>query len=388
MVAPRNRAQRPSPAPDGASKGGPRLEREGLLTPAATPDDAGVETTLRPRRLDQYFGQEVVKRNLDIAIRAAKAREEPLDHLLFHGPPGLGKTTLAMIVAAELGVSIRTTSGPAIERSGDLASILTSLQPGDVLFIDEIHRLPLAVEEVLYPAMEDFSVDIILGKGPKARDIRLRLNRFTLIGATTRFALISQPLRDRFGATYRLEFYDEAALSHILRRSAGVLGCTIDDAAVHEVARRSRGTARVANRLLRRVRDYAEVEGDGTITLELARVALERLEIDELGLDAMDRELLRAIIERFNGGPVGLDTLAAAISEEADTIMDVYEPYLLKLGFLQRTPRGRIAGRLAYVHLGLEPPTFVAAPASAQATMQAPLFDDRAQAPAPREDAR
>jgi holliday junction DNA helicase RuvB len=351
----------------------PRPEREGPLTTALTGEDAGVETTLRPRRLEQYFGQEIVKRNLDIAIRAAKGREEPLDHVLFHGPPGLGKTTLAMIVAAELGVSIRITSGPAIERSGDLASLLTSLQPGDVLFIDEIHRLPLAVEEVLYPAMEDFSVDIILGKGPKARDIRLRLNHFTLIGATTRFALVSQPLRDRFGSTYRLEFYDEEALSQILRRSAGVLGCTIEEAAVREVARRSRGTARVANRLLRRVRDYAEVEGDGVITLDLARTALERLEIDELGLDAMDRELLRAIIERFNGGPVGLDTLAAAISEEPDTIMDVYEPYLLKLGFMQRTPRGRVAGRLAYVHLGLEPPLVISAPAAAA---QAPLFED------------
>ncbi|MSP22303.1 MAG: Holliday junction branch migration DNA helicase RuvB [Dehalococcoidia bacterium] len=359
------------PSPEGS--GSARPQREGPLTTALTSDDAGVETTLRPRRLEQYFGQEIVKRNLDIAIRAAKAREEPLDHVLFHGPPGLGKTTLAMIVAAELGVSIRITSGPAIERSGDLASLLTSLQAGDVLFIDEIHRLPLAVEEVLYPAMEDFSVDIILGKGPKARDIRLRLNHFTLLGATTRFALVSQPLRDRFGSTYRLEFYDEDALSQILRRSAGVIGCTIEEAAVREVARRSRGTARVANRLLRRVRDYAEVEGDGVITLELARVALERLEIDELGLDAMDRELLRAIIERFNGGPVGLDTLAAAISEESDTIMDVYEPYLLKLGFMQRTPRGRVAGRLAYVHLGLEPPLLASAPVVGA---QAALFDE------------
>ncbi len=351
-------------------------ERTGPLTPVAKPEDAGLETTLRPRRLDQYFGQDKVKENLDIAIRAAKGRDEPLDHLLFHGPPGLGRTTLAMIVAAEMGVSIRITSGPAIERSGDLASLLTSLQPGDVLFIDEIHRLPLAVEEVLYPAMEDFSVDIILGKGPKARDVRLRLNRFTLVGATTRFALVSQPLRDRFGAAFRLEFYDEAALSHIVRRSAEVLGCRIDEGGVGEIARRSRGTARVANRLLRRVRDYAEVESDGTITRETARAALERLEIDDLGLDAMDRELLRALIVRFGGGPVGLETLGAAISEESDTIMDVYEPYLLKLGFLHRTPRGRVATRLAYDHLGLEVPRSGAPGPSA--SPQGTLFEEEA----------
>ncbi len=351
-------------------------ERTGPLTPVAKPEDAGLETTLRPRRLDQYFGQDKVKENLDIAIRAAKGRDEPLDHLLFHGPPGLGKTTLAMIVAAEMGVSIRITSGPAIERSGDLASLLTSLQPGDVLFIDEIHRLPLAVEEVLYPAMEDFSVDIILGKGPKARDVRLRLNRFTLVGATTRFALVSQPLRDRFGAAFRLDFYDEAALSRIVRRSAEVLGCRIDEGGVGEIARRSRGTARVANRLLRRVRDYAEVEADGTITRDTARAALERLEIDDLGLDAMDRELLRALIVRFGGGPVGLETLGAAISEESDTIMDVYEPYLLKLGFLHRTPRGRVATRLAYDHLGLEVPRSGAPGPSA--SPQGTLFEEDA----------
>ncbi len=331
-------------------------KREGPLAPTPTVEDTSAEQTLRPRRLDQYFGQETVKGNLSIAIRAARARGEPLDHLLFHGPPGLGKTTLAMIVAAELGVSIRITSGPAIERSADLASLLTSLQPDDVLFIDEIHRLPRAAEEVLYPAMEDFSVDIILGKGPKARDVRLQLSRFTLIGATTRYALVSQPLRDRFGASYRLEFYDVAALSQIVRRSAAVLGCTIDDSGVQEIARRSRGTARIANRLLRRVRDFAEVEGDGTVTSEAADAALRRLEIDELGLDAMDRELLRVLIERFDGGPVGLETVAAALSEEADTIMDVYEPYLLKIGFLQRTPRGRAAMRAAYEHLGIEAP--------------------------------
>ena len=341
-------------------------ERDGPLTPTQTVDDAGAEQTLRPRHFDQYFGQETVKENLGIAIRAARGREEPIDHLLFHGPPGLGKTTLAMIVASEMGVSIRITSGPAIERSGDLASLLTSLQPGDVLFIDEIHRLPLAAEEVLYPAMEDFSVDIILGKGPKARDVRLKLSRFTLVGATTRFALVSQPLRDRFGATYRLDFYDVDALSQIVERSAGVLGCRIDEGGVREIARRSRGTARIANRLLRRVRDFAEVEGDGTVTRELADVALQRLQIDELGLDAMDRELLRMMAERFGGGPVGLETIAAAISEEPDTIMDVYEPYLLKIGFLQRMPRGRVASHLAYDHLGLDP---------AGASAQPGLFD-------------
>ena len=343
-------------------------QREGPLSPTETAAESGAERTLRPRRLEQYSGQETVKENLKIAIQAAQAREEPLDHLLFHGPPGLGKTTLAMIVASEMGVSIRITSGPAIERSGDLASLLTSLQPGDVLFIDEIHRLPLAAEEVLYPAMEDFSVDIILGKGPKARDVRLKLSRFTLVAATTRFALVSRPLRDRFGATYRLDFYDVDALAQIVRRSAGVLGCRIEDGGIEEIALRSRGTARIANRLLRRVRDFAEVEGDGTITRELADGALRRLQIDELGLDAMDRELLRVMAERFGGGPVGLETVAAAISEEPDTIMDVYEPYLLKIGFLQRTSRGRVASVTAYEHLGLDP-------ASASASsVQAHLF--------------
>ncbi len=350
-----------------------RDERPGPLAPTQTAEDTGAESTLRPRQLPEYFGQETVKESLRIAITAATRRQDPLDHLLFHGPPGLGKTTLAMIVAAEMGVSIRITSGPAIERAGDLASLLTSLQAGDILFIDEIHRLPLAVEEVLYPAMEDFSVDIILGKGPKARDVRLRLNRFTLVGATTRFALVSQPLRDRFGAAYRLDFYDEEALSRIVRRSAGVIGCAIDEGGVAEIARRARGTARVANRLLHRVRDYAEVMADGVITAPVAHQALAQMQIDELGLDQMDRELLRAVVLRFGGGPVGLETIAAAISEEPDTIMDVYEPYLLKLGFLARTPRGRVAMRAAYEHLGLpwQPPAAgsVAATMAAQASL-------------------
>jgi len=282
-------------------------------------------------------------------------RSEPLDHVLFHGPPGLGKTTLAMILASEMNVSIRITSGPALERAGDLAALLTSLQTGDILFIDEIHRLSLAVEEVLYPAMEDYSVDIILGKGPKARDVRLKVAPFTLVGATTRFSLISQPLRDRFGSTFRLEFYDAPALVQILDRSAEVLNCQIDKDGLMEIATRSRGTARIANRLLRRVRDYAQVKYDGEITKKTAHEALDRLEIDELGLDRMDRELLKTLANRFNGGPAGLDTLAAAISEEADTIMDVYEPFLLKEGLIVRSPRGRILTETGYKHIGLVP---------------------------------
>ncbi len=351
-------------------------ERDGPLAPTVIEEDVGTESSLRPRRLEQYFGQERIKDSLRIQIEAAKQREEPLDHVLFHGPPGLGKTTLAMIVAAEMGVSIRITSGPALERAGDLAALLTSLQPGDVLFIDEIHRLSLAVEEVLYPAMEDFSVDIILGKGPKARDVRLKLNRFTLVGATTRFAMVSQPLRDRFGAAYRMDFYDEDALRQIITRSAKVLGCRIQEDGVSEIARRSRGTARVANRLLRRVRDYAEVRADGVITAPVANEALEQLQIDTLGLDQMDRELLRIMADRFNGGPVGLDTLGAAVSEESDTIMDVYEPYLLKIGFLHRTPRGRILTPPGYEHLGIEPPAALRGDTRGRSGPQVALFDD------------
>jgi Holliday junction DNA helicase RuvB len=341
---------------------------ERIVAGAVRDEDVALETSLRPRRLDEYVNQDRVKDNLRIAIEAARSRGEPLDHVLLYGPPGLGKTTLAYIIAAEMGVSVRITSGPAIERPGDLAAILTSLQPDDVLFIDEIHRLSRAVEEILYPAMEDYALDLVLGKGPGARNVRLALPRFTLIGATTRYAMVSPPLRDRFGAVYRLDFHSEEALSQIIRRSARILGIAIDDAGAAEIARRSRGTPRVANRLLKRVRDFAQVMADGAISEDVARRALARLEIDRLGLDEVDHKVLRAIIEKFDGGPVGLETIAASISEEPDTIMDVYEPYLMQVGFLQRTPRGRMVTRLAYEHLGIEPRRSVAAP-------QPPLFD-------------
>ena len=312
-----------------------------------------METSLRPRKLADYIGQDKVKENVKIAITAAQGRGEPLDHVLLYGPPGLGKTTLAYILAAEMGVSIRVTSGPAIERAGDLAAIITNLHSHDVLFIDEIHRLSRAVEEILYPAMEDFALDLIIGKGPGARNLRLTLPPFTMIGATTRYALLSPPLRDRFGAIYRLDFYDQAALEAILKRSASILQVQADAAGLKEIARRARGTPRVANRLLKQVRDYAQVKADGVISQKVAIEALARLEVDHLGLDEVDHKVMRAIIEKFSGGPVGLETIAAAISEESDTIMDVYEPYLLQLGFLERTPRGRLATRLAYEHLGL-----------------------------------
>lgn len=299
------------------------------------------------------MGQTKVTDNLRIAIVAAKGRGEALDHLLFYGPPGLGKTCLAYIIAAEMGVSLRITSGPAIERTGDLAAILTNLHAQDILFIDEIHRLNRAIEEILYPAMEDSALDLVIGKGPGARSLRLNLPAFTLIGATTRFALLSPPLRDRFGAVYRLDFYDQAAIASILKRSAHILGVKTDDDGIQEIACRARGTPRVANRLLRRVRDYAQVVADGIATKAVAIEALTKLEIDQLGLDEIDRKVLRTIIEKFGGGPVGLETIAAAISEDSDTIMDVYEPYLLQLGFLERTPRGRLATPLAYRHLGI-----------------------------------
>jgi Holliday junction DNA helicase RuvB len=329
------------------------MSEERLLNPDPSEDDQQVEKSLRPRRLAEFIGQEKVVDQLKIAITAAKARSEPLDHTLFYGPPGLGKTSLAGVIANEMGVNMKITSGPAIERAGDLAAVLTNLQKDDVLFIDEVHRLNRAVEEVLYPAMEDFALDLIVGKGPSARNLRLSLPRFTAIGATTRLALLTSPLRDRFVSVHRLVFYSPEAMSEIVGRSANILGMPITVEGAAEIGRRARGTPRIANRLLRRVRDYAQVVADGTINLAVARAALEILEVDDLGLDENDRRLLRAIIELFNGGPVGLSTLAAALAEEVDAIEDVYEPFLLQLGFLQRTPRGRIATRRAYEHLGL-----------------------------------
>jgi Holliday junction DNA helicase RuvB len=316
-------------------------------------EDAHLDSNLRPRCFKDFIGQTAIKDNLHIAIAAARARDEALDHVLLYSPPGLGKTTLAYIIAVEMGVNIRITSGPAIERAGDLAAILTNLRKDDILFIDEIHRLNRAVEEVLYPAMEDFALDIIIGKGAGAKSLRLNLPAFTLIGATTRYALLSPPLRDRFGSVYRLSFYDQKSTETILKRSTRILKVNAEQAGLAEIARRARGTPRIANRLLKRVRDYAQVIMDGIITQSIAAEALSKLEVDTSGLDEIDRKLLYTIIEKFKGGPVGLDTIAASISEEADTIMDIYEPYLLQLGFLERTPRGRLATQLAYQHLDL-----------------------------------
>ena len=328
-------------------------EPERVVGGQAHDEDATLDTSLRPKKLADFVGQEKVIGNLQIAIAAARKRGEPLDHMLFYGPPGLGKTTLAYIIAAEMGVSLRITAGPSLQRAGDLAAILTNLKEDDLLFIDEVHRLAPPVEEVLYPAMEDFAVDIVIGKGPGARSLRLSLPRFTLVGATTRYALLSPPLRDRFGAVYRMDFYSPEAVRRILERSARILGIAAEDDGLWEIARRSRGTPRIANRLLRRVRDFAQVLGEGVINRKAAVEALERLDVDEKGLDLTDHRVLRTIIEKYNGGPVGLETIAASISEEADTIMDVYEPYLMQMGFLGRTPRGRVATRLAYEHLRL-----------------------------------
>jgi len=312
------------------------------------------ESGLRPRSFDEYIGQDKVKSNLMVFIEAAKQRNEALDHVLLYGPPGLGKTTLSAIIAREMGVNFKITSGPAIEKPGDLAAILTNLSPFDVLFIDEIHRLNRAVEEILYPAMEDYALDIIIGKGPSARSIRLELSKFTLIGATTRAGLLTSPLRDRFGIINRLELYSNDELKKIVKRSASIMNIDIEDDAAVEIASRARGTPRIANRLLKRIRDFAQIHSDGRIDLDITKFGLSALEVDEKGLDNVDRNLLLCIIEKFDGGPVGLDTLAAATGEEADTIEDVYEPYLIQIGFLQKTPRGRKATRLAYEHLNIE----------------------------------
>ncbi|MCY7493039.1 Holliday junction branch migration DNA helicase RuvB [Bacillus safensis] len=329
---------------------------ERLVSTEADNHESAIEQSLRPQKLSQYIGQQKVKDNLSVFIEAARMRQETLDHVLLYGPPGLGKTTLASIIANEMNVQLRTTSGPAIERPGDLAAILTSLEPGDVLFIDEIHRLQRSIEEVLYPAMEDFCLDIVIGKGDTARSVRLDLPPFTLVGATTRVGLLTAPLRDRFGVHARLEYYEQRDLAHIVARTAELFEIGIDIRSAEEIARRSRGTPRVANRLLRRVRDFAQVLGNHAITQDIAEDALERLQVDRLGLDHIDHKLLLSMIEKFRGGPVGLDTISATIGEESHTIEDVYEPYLLQIGFLQRTPRGRVVTREAYEHFQMEVP--------------------------------
>ena len=333
-----------------------------MLDGHRTDEDNGFELSLRPRGFDEYVGQERVKENLKVAIAAARARGDVLDHILFHGPPGLGKTSIAYIIAREMGVNIKATSGPIIERAGDLAALLTNLDEGDVLFIDEIHRLNHVVEEVLYPAMEDYEIDIMVGQGPAAKSIKLPLKKFTLIGATTRSGLLTSPLRDRFGQSFRLDFYDPVSLARILKRSAAILSVEQDEDGIAEIASRSRGTPRIANRLLRRVRDYAQVKSDGKITKPVTVEALRMLEVDCLGLDKMDTMLLLTMIDKFSGGPVGVETLAAAIGEEKDTIEDVYEPFLIQAGFVQRTPRGRVATSLAFEHLGRQPSQAGAAP--------------------------
>ena len=327
-----------------------------LVSPQMSEEEQIIEGSLRPHRLAEYIGQEKIKENLSVLLEAARKRKESVDHVLLYGPPGLGKTTLCNIIAAEMGVSMKTTSGPAIEHAGDLASILTALQPGEVLFIDEIHRLARAVEERLYSAMEDFALDVMIGKGPSAKALRLPLPNFTVVGATTRVGALTAPLRDRFGAIYRMEYYDKEALREIVTRSARILKVPAEKDGIEEIAGRARGTPRIVNRLLKRVRDYAQVRANGVITRDVAKSALDAMEVDEIGLDQTDRNMLLSIIQKFNGGPVGLDTLAASTSEDSNTIEDVYEPYLLQLGFISRTPRGRIAMRAAYEHLGLTPP--------------------------------
>lgn len=332
------------------------MENRRILTTGLREEDRELEPKLRPATLESYIGQESVKENMRVFIQAAKQRKEALDHVLLYGPPGLGKTTLSNIIANEMDVNIKTTSGPAIERPGDMAAVLNSLNEGDILFIDEIHRLNRMIEEILYPAMEDFVIDIMIGKGPGARSVRLDLPRFTLIGATTRIGLLTAPLRDRFGVVQRLEPYSVKNLKIILKRSATVLQVEMEEGGAEEIARRSRGTPRLANRMLKRVRDFAQVRYDGVITEEVARFALDLLDIDKVGLDQTDRKMLLTMIEKFGGGPVGLDTLAASINEESETIEDVYEPYLLQLGYIQRTPRGRVVTRLGYAHFGMTPP--------------------------------
>lgn len=327
-----------------------------MMDAGFTGEDAGVESSLRPKSLDKYIGQEKIKKSLKIYIEAAKERGDSLDHILFYGPPGLGKTTLAQIMAHEMGVNIKITSGPAIEKPGEMAAILNSLQEGDILFVDEIHRISRQVEEVLYPAMEDFAIDIMIGKGPTARSIRLDLPKFTLVGATTRAGMLSAPLRDRFGMIHRMEFYNEKELSQIIIQSARVLGIEVGEESAIEMARRSRGTPRLANRTLKRVRDYAQVRNNGIVSIDIVREALNLLEVDDMGLDHTDHEILKTMIEKFGGGPVGLDTLAAAIGEDAGTIEDVYEPYLIKCGFINRTPRGRVVTQLGYEQMGLKMP--------------------------------
>lgn len=331
-------------------------DKNRIISSKENPEEQAFEKSLRPKRLQDYIGQNKVKENLGIFMQAAKKRNEPIEHVLLHGCPGLGKTTLAHIIANEMGGNIKITTGPAIERTGDLAAILTNLGNGDILFIDEIHRLNKVVEEILYPAMEDFALDIIIGKGPSARTLRLDLPKFTLIGATTRVSLISAPLRDRFGVTFKLDFYENEDIEKIIKRNAAILNTAIEETAGQQIAKRARKTPRVANRLLKRVRDYAEVKANGTITEPLAKEALAMMEVDELGLDDVDRKILQTLIAKFSGGPVGLSTLSAATNEEMETLEDIYEPFLIQLGFLNRTPRGRTATKLAYQHLGFEPP--------------------------------